>query len=35
MNAKNNYNDDENIIEDIDPAGEYENVNGDKDDTKS
>lgn len=29
MNAKNNYNDDENIIEDIDPALEYEKQVGD------
>lgn len=29
MNVKNNYNDDENIIEDIDPASEYEEIVGD------
>lgn len=29
MNAKNNYNDDENIIDDIDPALEYEKQEGD------
>ena len=31
MNVKSNIED----ITDIDPAGEYENINGDKDDTKS
>lgn len=31
MNVKSNIDE----IIDIDPAGEYENINGDKDDTKS